>query len=213
MSQLVRAAAGRILLAAIVAVLATCVVVADVPRTEPQADCHAADKEIAKKGYEHDSSAYTIPEVVLLDQDGRKVPLPKLMSQDQAIVLDFIFTSCRTICPVLSSTMANLRRALGPEYDNVTMISVSIDPEFDSPPVLKGYASRFGATPNWLFLTGSVEDIISVQRAFEAYPGDKSAHRPLTFLKPRGANQWVRLEGFPKAAEIAEEWRTASAAR
>ncbi len=201
---------------------------ADVPRTEPVSSCcnkaelaEARKNDAAgaaatsgaggaKKGYVRGEAAYAIPGLVLVDQDGRKVPLNELFARDRAVAVNFIFTTCRTICPVLSTTMANLRRGLAGTEDDLTLVSISIDPEYDTPAILKSYAGRFSAGSDWRFLTGTSEDIAAVQKAFEAYAGDKMAHRPLTFLKPAGSDRWVRVDGFPKTAEIVEEWRRVS---
>lgn len=185
----------------------------DVPRTEPVSSCCSKGDVGARAGdgsrsrYESGIATYNIPGLVLVDQDGRKVPLAELLARDRAVAVNFIFTTCRTICPVLSTTLSNLRRELGAGSEGLTLVSISIDPEYDSPSVLKSYAARFAAGPEWRFLTGTTEDIAIVQKAFDAYVGDKMSHRPLTFLKPAGSDRWVRLDGFPKSAELVAEWQ------
>ena len=80
-------------------------------------------------------------------------------------VVDFIFTSCAGICPVMTGAMADLHRSFDGE-DRVEFVSISVDPETDTPEVLSRYGERYGADPErWHFLTGDIEDIhaISVQ--------------------------------------------------
>ena len=80
-------------------------------------------------------------------------------------VVDFIFTSCAGICPVMTGAMADLHRSFDGE-DRVEFVSISVDPETDTPEVLSRYGERYGADPErWHFRTGDIEDLhaISVQ--------------------------------------------------
>ena len=87
------------------------------------------------------------------------------------------------------------------------MVSVSIDPEYDTPARLQEYAKKFRAGPQWDFLTGTKEQMIRVQKAFDAYEGSKMSHKPLTLLKSPRADEWIRLEGLIGASVIIEEYR------
>ena len=151
---------------------------------------------------ERSIASYQVPAVMLTDQDGREIALQALLQAAEPTVLNFVFTSCRAICPVLSNSFAALQRDAGA---GVTLISVSIDPEFDTPQVLQNYARRFSAGPSWRFLTGRAKDIVAVQRAFGAYPGEKNAHQPLTFLRRAGSHEWIRLTGFPSTGQMLSE--------
>jgi protein SCO1/2 len=138
--------------------------------------------------------------VKLVDQRGKEVDLRALLSTPQPVALNFIFTSCRTICPVLSASFASLHREV---KGDVTFVSVSIDPEYDTPRVLDAYAKRFDVGPRWTLLTGSGGAVAAVRKAFDAASTAKDAHRPLTFLRPAGSEAWVRFDGFPSTAELA----------
>jgi protein SCO1/2 len=107
----------------------------------------------------------------------------------------------------MSLSHSQVQGELGGEAKNVLMISVTIDPEQDTPERLKEYAGRFKAEPGWQFLTGSIEDIITMQKAFDAYRGDKMNHIPLTFLRSTADGPWLRLEDFTSAAEVVAEYR------
>jgi protein SCO1/2 len=150
------------------------------------------------------AASYPVPAVTLVDQDGREVELRTLLSTPRAVALNFIFTSCRTICPVLSASLASLHREARSDVD---LVSVSIDPEFDTPRVLRGYAKRFGLGRDWKLLTGSAEAVAAVVGAFGAGSGDKNAHKPLTFVRPAGSEEWIRLEGFPSTRDLLAELR------
>ena len=125
------------------------------------------------------------------------------------MLLQFIFTSCATICPILSATLSAAQDKFGPD---VRMISISIDPEIDTPARLAEYAARFRGRRQWFFLTGTLEDTTAVQRAFDAADnGGKMNHRPLTFLRSARGGPWVRLEGLTSAAELVAEYRRVAA--
>jgi protein SCO1/2 len=159
-------------------------------------------------GYVRSQAAYTVPDVKLVDADGAGVPLrSELAEQDKPVILNFIFTTCGAVCPVMSATFSQLQAALGPERDAVRMLSISIDPEEDTPAALKAYAGKYGAGPQWQMLTGSVADSIAVQRAFDVYRGDKMNHQPATFLRAAPGQPWVRLDGFASADDILREVR------
>ena len=159
-------------------------------------------------GYVRTQAAYTVPDVKLVDADGAGVPLrSELAEQDKPVILNFIFTTCGAICPVMSATFSQVQAALGPARDAVRMLSISIDPEEDTPAVLKAYAGKYGAGPQWQMLTGSLTDSIAVQRAFDVYRGDKMSHQPATFLRAAPGQPWVRLDGFASADDILREYR------
>jgi protein SCO1/2 len=150
------------------------------------------------------AATYSAPAVKLLDQQGNEVDLHELLSTARPVALNFIFTSCRTVCPVLSASLASLHRMAG---SDVRFISISIDPEFDTPPVLKEYARRFDVGPAWSLLTGRVEAVAAVRKAFDAASRGKDDHKPLTFLRPAGSEEWVRLDGFPSTSELVASLR------
>jgi protein SCO1/2 len=157
-------------------------------------------------GYVRSQVAYAVPDVKLVDADGAGVLLRReLAQQDRPLILNFIFTTCGAVCPVMSATFSQLQAALGPERDTVRMLSISIDPEEDTPAALKAYAGKYGAGPQWRMLTGSLDDSIAVQRAFGVYRGDKMNHQPATFLRAGPDQPWVRLDGFASAADILRE--------
>jgi len=170
-------------------------------------DRHAHHKHMMKQtGYIRSVHTYEIPQLNLIDMDNNKVTLSEALGGEGPVMLNFIFTTCTTICPVLSATFSQVQRELDTEAKNVRMISVTIDPEQDTPEQLKKYATRFKAKPGWVFLTGDLKDIIATQEAFDAYRGDKMNHEPLTFLRRAPNDPWIRLEGFASTSEVIAEY-------
>lgn len=180
---------------------------------EPQSDDHQAQAPgtEAKSGkYERSLQVYAVPDVTLVNANARPIRMRELFAADGPVVLDFIFTTCTTTCTALSRELSMVPEKLGPAAARVRMISVSIDPENDTPAQLKAYAKQFGAGANWQFLTGSREDIETMQRAFDINHDNKQTKpnaEPLTFLRPAPGQPWVRISGFASAGELARESR------
>jgi protein SCO1/2 len=172
-------------------------------------DGHAQHRLMAlqKKDTTYSSQDYQIPDISLVDMNYQAVSLPEVIVSDKPVVLNFIYTSCTTICPILSATFSQIQRELGADSSGLRMISISIDPEQDSPERLQAYARRFKSSANWHFLTGDIDDIVNIQKALDAYRGDKMNHIPLTFLYSANAGTWIRMEGFPSTADIVSEYR------
>lgn len=166
----------------------------------------AAGAEDAPK-YRRTVVRYDPPDVTLVNQDGARVRLAQALSADKPVLLNFFFTTCTTICPVLAAGSSNLLKTLGEEARDVRVVSIAIDPDHDTPEVLQDYRKRFGAGPQWELLTGSLDDIERVRRAFDAYSADKMAHRPLNFLRPAGSDSWVRIDGLIGSADLVAEYR------
>lgn len=182
------------------------VVAADAHDAHHGHHAHHAAQQAAPAGYTRTTATYAMPDVRLVDADGAIVSLQsELAGQPGPVLVNFIFTTCGAVCPVMSSTFSQVQDALGAERETVRMLSISIDPEQDTPAALKAYAGRYHAGTQWRMLTGSLADSIAVQRAFDVYRGDKMNHAPTTFLRAASGGPWVRLDGFASADDILRE--------
>jgi len=159
--------------------------------------------------YERSVHAYSIPDVILIDQDGKRVRLKEMLETDKPVVVDFIYGTCTTICPILSAGYRHLQRKLGSESESVQLVSITIDPEHDSPKVMKEYLKKYRAKPGWSFLTGSRRDIERVMTAFDAFLRDKMSHEPLTFIRSPKDDKWIRLFGLLSGRDFLTEYQKA----
>jgi protein SCO1/2 len=148
---------------------------------------------------------YDVPDVQLIDASGATVALPAVLDSEQPVALDFVFTTCTTICPIMTATFAQMQRQLGDMADQLQLVSISIDPEYDRPDVLAAYAKQFHASDNWTFLTGDSADIVAVLRSFDAYAGSKMNHQPIYLLKRPGDPSWIRIDGLASGESLANE--------
>ncbi len=161
--------------------------------------------------YTRTTAAYLPPDVPLTSAAGTSTSLGAILAADGPLFLQFIFTSCTTVCPVMSTSFAGLQSQLGADDARPRFVSISIDPAYDTPERLRDYARRFDAGAGWQFFTGRAEDIAAMQKAFDAYPGNnKMRHVPVTFFRAASGRKWVRLEGLPNAAQLLGEYRRAA---
>jgi len=178
-------------------------------RNEPMHHDHAAHARKALQAKLHRSrSAISIPDLPLLNQDGQTVRLNSLVDGSKPVLLNFVFTTCTAICPLMSATFSGFQKAIGKtESESVRLISISIDPEHDTPEKLREYARRHGAHGDWMFLTGKLEDVVAIERAFDVYRGNKMNHEATTFLRVAGQPDWIRMDGLASASQLVAEYR------
>jgi protein SCO1/2 len=143
-----------------------------------------------------------IGDITLIDNDGRQVRLADVLTGDVPVMVNFIFTTCTTVCPIMSAGFARLQELLGNDSDDVKLISISIDPETDTVPALRAYAARHGAGANWRLFTGTAEASEAAQRAFNAFRGPKVNHRPATFLRRAATTPWEEIPGLSSAQAL-----------
>lgn len=149
---------------------------------------------------------YAVPQVQLVRDDGKSVSLPEELNDGRPVIMNFIYTTCTAVCPVTSHTFSQLQGLLGDERDKVHMVSITIDPEQDTPDRLAAYGRKYEAGPQWRYYTGTNEASIAAQRAFDVYRGDKMNHSPVTLLRAAPGKSWLRIEGFASADQLLHEY-------
>jgi protein SCO1/2 len=152
----------------------------------------------------------TLADSSLVRQDGARVSLKSELEDGKPVILAFIYTSCTTICPVTSQILSRTQNLLGKDIDKVHIVSVSIDPEYDTPARLLAYSKKFGAKPQWQHYTGSINNSVAVQKEFGVYRGDKMNHEALLFVGGVNKKSWAKFEGFPSAEQVVKEYREQS---
>ena len=148
---------------------------------------------------------YAVPALTLRDRTGKAVEIQSLFSAPGPLVVNFIFTSCPEICPVMTAAQLQLQRLLARDPGTPRFVSITLDPEEDTPEVLADYAQRFGA--DWLFLTGSRSDVMSALQAFDVWRGNKMNHAAVTLMRRDSRESWIRVEGLASAKTLASIWR------
>lgn len=155
---------------------------------------------------------YPIPDVRLVRDDGKVVSLPKEINDGRPVVLNFIFTTCGTLCPLMSATLAQFDHELGADRAHVHLMSISIDPEEDTVARLHEYARKFHAGPEWQHYTGTAQASLAAQRAFNVWRGDKMGHSAVTLVRAAPDKPWLRIDGLVTPDELLAEYRHLTAA-
>jgi protein SCO1/2 len=126
----------------------------------------AARADYGSGSYAATSTADCLPNISLVDQHGHKLPLAAL--KGKPVLIDFIYAGCTTACPLLTAKFARIAKLLGPRLaKNVTLVSITIDPEHDHPADLLKYARLYQADyRGWLFLGGRPSDIDALLHIF-----------------------------------------------
>ena len=163
------------------------------------------DARSANNDVHRSLAQYLIPKVSLIRDDAIRVDLPAELDDGRPVVLNFIYTSCTTICPLSSQTFEQFQEHLGTAHEPVHLVSISIDPEQDTPARLRAYAAQFHAQPGWDHYSGTLAAVLTVQKAFHAYFGDKMSHTPLTLVRAAPGKPWVRFDGFARVDELLGE--------
>jgi cytochrome oxidase Cu insertion factor (SCO1/SenC/PrrC family) len=180
-----------------------------VVKTEPA----SAPKATSRATENNDLASLRIPDVPIYDQNGRRFSFYTDLVKGKTVAINFIFTTCTTICPPMTATFRRVQQQLGERAGrDVYLISVSVDPVTDVPERLHDFAAKFNAGPGWTFVTGSKADIDSLLQALGAAVPDKNDHTPMILVGNDTTGYWTRAFGLSPPTTLVE-LITAAAAR
>jgi len=153
-----------------------------------------------------------IPDVPLVNQDGNEVNFYDLV-KGRIVAIDLIYTTCQYACPLESARLARMQQLLGDRMGkDIFFISISIDPEHDTPAALKAYAAKYNAGPGWIFLTGKQSDIDMLSKKLGLWTDpslSQDGHTPMLLIGNEATGQWTQTSALdnPKyTAVMLEEW-------
>lgn len=153
-----------------------------------------------------------IPDTIVYDQDGRRLHFYNDLVKGKVVAINFIFTTCTTICPPLTATFRKVQQELTAKAgQNVALISISVDPVTDVPERLKAFASKFNAGPGWTFITGGKPEIDQLLKALGAAAGGKTDHTPMVLVGNEAAGYWTRTNGLAAPSTLVKEISGAAA--
>ncbi len=147
-----------------------------------------------------------IPDTELLDQNGQKVHFYSDLVKGKVVAINTIFTTCTTICPPMGINFSRLRKLLGDRAGReVNLISISVDPEVDTPDRLDKWSRQFGETGSgWTLLTGPKADVDTLLKALQVFSADKQEHAPVALIGGDSAGSWVRVSALMTPARLDE---------
>jgi protein SCO1/2 len=142
------------------------------------------------------------PDFVLSNQDGKRFDSTTL--RGKVVVLNFIFTTCTDVCPLFTANLAQLQRTLKDRHGDVFFISITTDPEIDSPKILKAYALRYGADfQNWAFLTGAEAELKPVWEGF----GIRVIRKGRGLIQHTSLTTVIDRRGIRRFNHFGEKWQ------
>jgi protein SCO1/2 len=175
--------------------LAALVVAFSLPAAAHEGHDHAAPQAKAAEPARARTAwgASYFPNVPLVTQDGKVVHLYDDLLKGKKVMIDFVFAQCDKGCPLDTANMARVQKLLGSRVGaDIFMYSITLDPENDTPQVLKEYAAQFDAGPGWLFLTGKREDIDAVRYKFGQRDA-KESHANTVQVGDVDKGRWIRV--------------------
>jgi cytochrome oxidase Cu insertion factor (SCO1/SenC/PrrC family) len=162
-----------------------------------------AEAEVQSPDATTASPKMNIPDTELLDQNGNKIHFYTDLVKGQTVVINFIFTTCTTICPPLGATFARLQKELGDKVGrDVRFISVSVDPVTDTPERLKAWGEKFHAGAGWTFVTGNKPEIDELLRALGASSARREDHSPTVLIGNDAHGNWTRTYGLANTTTL-----------
>lgn len=145
---------------------------------------------------------------MVISQQGAKLRFYSDVLRDRIVLISLFFTNCTGICPLTNQKLAKVQDLLGDEIGRkIFILSLTVDPNRDTPEVLRSYAKKFAAGDGWLFLSGEKEDIKVITSRLGQTTPDVAAHNPFFMVGDVARVQWKKIAPNASAASIVARLR------
>ena len=142
-------------------------------------------------------------DVELINQDGQPMRLYSDLLDGKTVVINTFFTTCTGACPATARTLKKVQDWLGDRLGrDVLLVSISVDPEHDTPPRMKEFGAQFGAKPGWIFLTGSKANVDFALSKLGSFVEKKDDHVNLLFIGNEKTGLWKKAFSLAPAEEL-----------
>jgi protein SCO1/2 len=145
-------------------------------------------------------AALLIPDVPVIDQTGQALHFHRDLIAGRVVVVAFFFTSCEDACPMVAHTLVALQQA----RRDLAIVSVSLDPEHDTPERLAAWARRYGVKKGWTLVTGSPASMRQLARAMTGDDAKPNLHGAVLYIGNDRTGEWVRDTGTAAPAHYLE---------
>jgi protein SCO1/2 len=161
---------------------------------------------MTKAAAEESSSAQKyFTDVELLNQDGKKVRFYSDVLKGKTVVVNAFFTTCTSVCPPMNRNMEKIQEVLGDRVGrDVFLVSMTVDPETDTPARIKEYAQKFHAGRGWIFLTGKKENLDWALYKLGQYVEQKDDHKTIFIIGNEPTGLWKKAFGMANVAELVQ---------
>lgn len=160
---------------------------------------------MSKNPEESSAAQKYFTDVELTNQDGKKVRFYSDILKGKTVVVNAFFTTCTSVCPPMNRNMEKVQEALGDRVGrDVFLVSMTIDPETDTPARMKEYAQKFHAGPGWIFLTGKKENLDWALYKLGQYVEQKDDHKTIFIIGNEPTGLWKKAFGMANVAELVQ---------
>ena len=147
-------------------------------------------------------SSAKIPNVHILDQNGKQLSFYTDLIKGKTVAINFIFTTCTTVCPPLTATFRKVQQTASERGLDVKLVSVSVDPVIDTPERLRAFAEKFNADTGWTFVTGEKGEIDSLLQSLGVAVTNKNDHTPMILIGNDSLDYWTRAYGLSSPTKL-----------
>ena len=149
------------------------------------------------------AAAKYFSDVELINQDGQKMQFYSDVLKNKVVIINAFFSTCTSVCPPMNRNLEKVQDALGERLGkDAFLVSITIDPETDTPTRLKEYSRRFHARPGWIFLTGKKENVDWALYKLGQYVETKGDHSTVIIIGNEPKGLWKKALGLAKSDEL-----------
>jgi protein SCO1 len=142
-------------------------------------------------------------DVELINQDGQKMRFYSDVLKNKVVIINAFFSTCTSVCPPMNRNLEKLQDALGDRLGkDAFLVSITVDPETDTPTRLKEYSRRFHARSGWIFLTGKKENVDWALYKLGQYVETKGDHSTIIIIGNEPKGLWKKAVGLAKSEEL-----------
>ena len=165
-----------------------------------QAGAQSKSDDPAKK----DSPAHTyFTDTELINEDGQPMRFYSDLLKDKVVIINTFFTTCTSVCPPMAKTLERIQGLLGDRMGkDVHIISMSVDPETDTPPRLKDFGRKFNAKPGWYLVAGKKQNVEFVLRKLGQFVETKDDHSTILIIGNLRTGLWKKAMGLAKVDDL-----------
>jgi protein SCO1 len=142
-------------------------------------------------------------DVELVNQNGQKVRFYSDLIDGKIVIINSFFATCTGVCPVMGGTFKKIQAALGDRIGkDVHLISISVDPENDTPAALRKYAKATNARPGWTFITGDKKNVEAALYKLGLKTENKESHTPVVLIGNEPKGVWKKALGLAPSDDV-----------
>jgi protein SCO1/2 len=180
-------------------------------QSQPSAERQTPPSPSSLQGQQQAATAVTTPslaekyfsDVELINQDGQSVRFYSDVLKGKVVIINTFFATCTNVCPSLNRNFEKIQDALGDRLGKEAfLVSISVDPEMDTPPRLKEYGRKFHARPGWIFLTGKRENLDWALYKLGQYVETKDKHTTILIIGNEPKGLWKKAYGLARSEEL-----------